>query len=127
MDNELVRRAARNSLRALYWLRAKRLEIDTRGRSRSDYKGTWEALSERESDAKMFVASEVDEQHLTRSAEYTLQILSEKVGVNKQDRILEIGCGVGRVGSVLAPRCARVDRGRYLAPHVNTCPKSAQL
>jgi ubiquinone/menaquinone biosynthesis C-methylase UbiE len=71
---------------------------------RSDYKRTWQHLSESENDAKMFVASTTDEATFTRSAEYTRALLERFVGVLPSDVVLEIGCGVGRVGAEVAPR-----------------------
>ena len=40
---------------------------------------------------------------LHRDAEATLDILRATVGVQPADIVLEIGCGVGRVGRILAP------------------------
>jgi len=100
-----IKRLARSAVRTGYWVWSRRLDSATAGVSRSDYKSTWHALSERESDAKMFVASDVDEASLAASAQVTLDTLDASVGVRPTDTILEIGCGVGRVGRVLAPRC----------------------
>lgn len=72
---------------------------------RADYKKTWERLAESSEDAKMAVAGYVDEANLALTAQRTLEILEKQVGVNDDDVILEIGCGVGRVGSVLCGRC----------------------
>lgn len=52
----------------------------------------------------MYVASTTDEDEFRRSAAYTVQLLESHVGIEPEDVILEIGCGVGRVGAVLAPR-----------------------
>ncbi len=72
---------------------------------RSDYKGTWQRLSRDEDEAKTFVAGTVDEAHFTSSAAVTLQLLQAFVQIKPTDVVLEIGCGVGRVGRVVAPLC----------------------
>jgi SAM-dependent methyltransferase len=100
-----LKRLARNAVRTGYWVWSRRLDTATAALSRSDYKATWHALSQRESDAKMFVASDVDEAAFATSADLTLATLDEFVGVRPDDVVLEIGCGVGRVGRVVAPRC----------------------
>lgn len=102
-----VRQAVKRAMRAGYWLWSRRLEGDAVRRDRSDYKGTWQTLSTTEQDAKMFVASDVDEDQLRASSRLTLETLDRLVGIRPDDVVLEIGCGVGRVGAALAPRCAR--------------------
>jgi ubiquinone/menaquinone biosynthesis C-methylase UbiE len=73
---------------------------------RSDYKGTWTALSRTHADAAMWVAGYTDEDELERTGTHTVEVLQQLVGVKPEDRVLEIGCGIGRVGKVLAPQCA---------------------
>ena len=114
-----IKRLARSAVRTGYWVWSRRLDAATAALSRSDYKATWHALSERESDAKMFVASEVDEAKFTASADLTLATLDEFVGVRPADVVLEIGCGVGRVGRVIAPRC-REWIGTDISAHMLT-------
>jgi SAM-dependent methyltransferase len=65
----------------------------------------WDAQAGSEDAAKLAVAGYTDEAELDRTAAATLALLEETVGVRPADTILEIGCGVGRVGRVLAPRC----------------------
>jgi ubiquinone/menaquinone biosynthesis C-methylase UbiE len=72
---------------------------------RSNYKDTWNALAQSMNSAKTAVSGFQDEEEYTRTALDTISTLSETVGVRKEDEILEIGCGVGRVGKELAPIC----------------------
>jgi ubiquinone/menaquinone biosynthesis C-methylase UbiE len=72
---------------------------------RGDYKQTWNRLSVREDDAKNGVAGHTDEELFAATAQATLALLQRTVGVRPTDTILEIGAGIGRVGSVLAPLC----------------------
>ncbi|HVF71417.1 MAG TPA: class I SAM-dependent methyltransferase [Chthoniobacterales bacterium] len=74
---------------------------------RSDYKGVWTALSESLSSAKMHVSGTEDEAVFEASGAGTSQFLLDNVGIKPTDVVLEIGCGVGRVGKHLAPRCQR--------------------
>jgi SAM-dependent methyltransferase len=51
----------------------------------------------------MHVSGYVDEPRFHNDAEDTLGLLRATIGVQPDDVILEIGCGVGRIGRVLAP------------------------
>ena len=73
--------------------------------SRQFYKQVWTNLSQTEGDAKIWVQGSEDEALMVESAGNELKRLQSMVGVNKTDDMLEIGCGVGRVGKVLAPIC----------------------
>lgn len=71
--------------------------------ARLDYKITWENLARSRQGAVMFVAGHDNEDLLHETADDTLKILRETVGIRPEDTALEIGCGVGRVGRALAP------------------------
>ncbi len=118
-----IRTLARRAIRTTYWLWSRRLEAPAIQQSRSDYKRTWELLSRREPDAKMFVASQVDAKHLADSAAYKVQILDREVGIRPTDIVLEIGCGVGGVAKLIAPRCAKwigTDISRHMLEHTGS-------
>src|ERR1700712_1484429 len=70
---------------------------------RSDYKTVWTGLSTTKEDAYMVVSGYTDEEKFHADAEDTLDILRATTGIRADDVFLEIGCGVGRVGRVLAP------------------------
>ncbi len=74
---------------------------------RSDYKTTWNALAGDETHARLHVAGHLDNAEWNRSAGVTKSVLEDFVGIRAEDEILEIGCGMGRVGRVLAPVCRR--------------------
>ena len=74
---------------------------------RSDYKGVWTKLSESLSSAKMHVSGTEDEAVFEASGAGTSEFLLTNVGIKATDVVLEIGCGVGRVGKHLAGRCRR--------------------
>jgi ubiquinone/menaquinone biosynthesis C-methylase UbiE len=75
------------------------------GLSRHAYKEVWVDLSTTEDSAKVWVQGSTDEGQLARSADYFVAQLDRLVGIHPVDDIMEIGCGVGRVGAVLAGRC----------------------
>jgi len=75
--------------------------------ARGDYKATWDAVAVDVDSAKLAVSGYTDEDEYARTARQNVQILEETVGLRPDDEILEIGCGVGRVGTALAPLCRR--------------------
>jgi ubiquinone/menaquinone biosynthesis C-methylase UbiE len=74
---------------------------------RSDYKRVWMTLSESLSSAKMHVSGTEDEAILEASGAGTSEFLLTNIGIDPTDVVLEIGCGIGRVGKHLAGRCRR--------------------
>ena len=74
---------------------------------RSDYKGVWTALSGSLASAKMHVSGTEDEAIFETSGAGTSEFLLKNFRVDSSDVVLEIGCGVGRVGKHLAARCCR--------------------
>ncbi|MBO0694593.1 MAG: class I SAM-dependent methyltransferase [Verrucomicrobia bacterium] len=74
---------------------------------RSEYKKVWSALSTTEDQAKLHVIGVTDEDSLRATGEQTLGFLQDSVGIRKDDVVLEIGCGIGRVGKVVAPLCRK--------------------
>lgn len=76
-------------------------------KNRNNYKQTWNALAKGMESAKKFVSGFQEEEEFTRTALKTIEILKTTVNVKTTDEILEIGCGVGRVGKELAPICSR--------------------
>jgi ubiquinone/menaquinone biosynthesis C-methylase UbiE len=72
---------------------------------RSAYKSVWNALSVTEQQAVAHVIGEVEEPAIQQAARDTMHWLEVSVGIKPEDVILEIGCGIGRVGQVLAPIC----------------------
>jgi ubiquinone/menaquinone biosynthesis C-methylase UbiE len=75
--------------------------------ARSEYKKVWSALSTTEEQAKLHVLGVTDEAALQSTGEETLRFLQESVGIRKDDVVLEIGCGIGRVGKMVAPLCRK--------------------
>jgi len=76
-------------------------------KDRSQYKDVWNEVSKDVDEAKVSVAGYSSEEEFNRSANLKLGVLKDTVGVKNSDTILEIGCGVGRMGPVLAPICKK--------------------
>jgi SAM-dependent methyltransferase len=74
---------------------------------RSEYKKVWSELSTTPDQAKLHVIGVTDEDALQATGEETLRFLQQSVGIRKDDVVLEIGCGIGRVGRVVAPLCRK--------------------
>jgi SAM-dependent methyltransferase len=85
--------------------------------TRHQYKSVWTSLSGTEGEAKYWVQGSESEEQLLVSARNDLERLRRAVGISPTDEILEIGCGVGRLGKVLAPIC-RVWTGCDVSPHM---------
>ena len=79
---------------------------------RSDYKSTWERLSATRNDAMLHIAGSTDEAKFAKTAQHTVELLEQFVGINSSDVVLEIGCGIGRVGKVLSERSAVLNMAK---------------
>ena len=84
---------------------------------RSDYKEVWTTLSGTLSSAKLHVSGTEDEAIIETSGIGTSEFLLKNVGIRPSDVVLEIGCGIGRVGKHLAPLCRRWI-GSDVSPHM---------
>ncbi len=102
-----LKRSVRSILQRLASTNADKRPQMTPFENRSNYKVTWNSLATSKRNAYVYVAGHSDEDQLHKSALYTIDILEKYVGVYPSDTILEIGCGVGRVGKVLSQKCAK--------------------
>lgn len=74
---------------------------------RSNYKETWNNLASTMDEAKIYVAGYTDETLLDEQGQHTVDLLDQFIGIKPTDTVLEIGCGVGRVGKILSQRCRK--------------------
>lgn len=72
---------------------------------RSDYKKVWDRQTADIETASLAVAGSFDEASLEGSAKYSIEMLKYTVGLHRNDVVLEIGCGIGRVGRPLSQEC----------------------
>jgi ubiquinone/menaquinone biosynthesis C-methylase UbiE len=70
-----------------------------------DYKAIWDNLSTNFTDASFYVCCIDDEAQIRTNGVQTAGFLQEVLQITPTDRVLEIGCGVGRIGRELAPYC----------------------
>jgi ubiquinone/menaquinone biosynthesis C-methylase UbiE len=84
---------------------------------RRQYAEVWNALAASPREARAATSGEQEEPGLRRSAQAVHERLTELAGIHPEDDILEIGCGVGRIGFGLAPRC-RSWTGADISPNM---------
>lgn len=72
--------------------------------SRSEYGRVWDSVSRNRKQARISVAGYSDDAEWQRSGASTADYIAATLRLTAQDRVLEIGCGTGRVGAQLAPR-----------------------
>ncbi|HXN35778.1 MAG TPA: class I SAM-dependent methyltransferase, partial [Opitutaceae bacterium] len=72
---------------------------------RSAYKSVWDRQAQDPDVAWLAVAGHTDEATLDLTARGTIDVLRATVGLDPNDVILEIGCGIGRVGKPLSREC----------------------
>ena len=73
--------------------------------NRRQYAETWNALANSERTARIAVAGKGWEWELRESAAKPIRNLVELVSIGAQDDVLEVACGIGRIGLELAPLC----------------------
>jgi ubiquinone/menaquinone biosynthesis C-methylase UbiE len=72
---------------------------------RSQYKNTWTHLASTYDSAVAHVIGQATEAEINATARQTVHYLQRSIGIFPSDTVLEIGCGIGRVGALLAPDC----------------------
>jgi len=73
---------------------------------RSHYKANWNDFAATDEAANNYVSGHRSFAEMRDSAEKHLAWIQETVGIRSSDVALEIGCGVGRMGQVIAPLCS---------------------
>jgi ubiquinone/menaquinone biosynthesis C-methylase UbiE len=71
-----------------------------------NYKTTWDAKSATPTHAMLSVDGSANEERLRTSGAYTARMVTAALDLKPTDRVLELGCGVGRIGRELAPHIA---------------------
>lgn len=84
---------------------------------RNLYKETWSSLSKTADDAKFWVQGSTDDETLDKTANNDLERFGRHLKWDTNTDILEIGCGVGRLGKVFAPR-VKSWTGCDVSPHM---------
>ncbi len=73
---------------------------------RSEYKKVWNELTPNFESAAVAATGESRLEDIYAAGEVVASRIAEKVSLSRNAEVLEIGCGVGRVGRAMAPRCA---------------------
>jgi SAM-dependent methyltransferase len=71
---------------------------------RTDYSAVWDALSTTPDTAARAAAGYSDEKDLRATGEEVACRIADAIGLQPSENVLEIGCGVGRIGWAMAPR-----------------------
>jgi len=71
----------------------------------NEYKHVWDKLSSSFDGAAFHVCCLTDEQEIRRNGALTADFLKRVLQLQPDHKVLEIGCGIGRVGRELAPDC----------------------
>ena len=107
-------------------------DLAKKPQSRWDYKNVWDKASSNFGNAKIGVAGFTDDDLFEKSATDSVEYICRNLNITEQCSVLEIGCGVGRVGKVLSKICSLwtgVDAsskmieyaGKYLKGIDNVC------
>ena len=72
---------------------------------RRRYAETWDTLAASPKQARAAACGECEEVKVRFSAQRPVSNITELAGIKITDDVLEIGCGVARIGLELAPRC----------------------
>jgi SAM-dependent methyltransferase len=75
--------------------------------ARAAYGAVWDRASASPSEARYAVAGDSDIAEYARTGRSTAEAIARQAAITSNDVVLEIGCGTGRVGAALAPRCHR--------------------
>lgn len=70
------------------------------------YREFWDRQSETVEAAILAVDGSIDETTVQNTGVWTAKQVAYALDLQPADRVLELGCGVGRIGRELAPRCA---------------------
>ena len=71
-----------------------------------NYKAVWDHKASTSRDAMLAVDGSANEDVLRMTGAYTARQVAAALNLKSTDRVLELGCGVGRIGRELAPKIA---------------------
>ena len=87
------------------------------------YGSVWDRGARTLHDARVSVAGYADQAEWDRSGEDTASHIAGRLGITRDHAVLEVGCGAGRVGDKLAPRCRHwtgADVSQKMLTHART-------
>src|SRR5215510_9341015 len=80
-------------------------KLETRPMQEESYKTFWEQAAATPQQAMAAVDGSANEETLQVTGRWTAEQVAHALLVQKSDHVLELGCGVARVGRELAPLC----------------------
>lgn len=83
----------------------------------TNYQSFWNDKATTVQGAMIAVDGSADEETLAATGRYSARQAMEALEIAPVDTVLELGCGVGRIGSLIAPNCA-VWHGVDIAPNM---------
>ena len=90
---------------------------------RSEYAAVWNELSCGEKESFKAATGHEDEEGLRITGTQVASRITSRIGVKKTDDVLELGCGVGRIGWAIAPLChawTGADISKNMLDHAKT-------
>lgn len=88
--------------------------------NQANYKDTWDSRAKTPEAAMAAVDGSTDESIVRHTGKWAADQVQAALDIGPRDEVLELGCGVGRIGRELADRCARwtgVDISRNMLRH----------
>lgn len=73
----------------------------------NSYKATWNNRVDSLKSGAIAVDGSTDEETLISNGVWTAEQMQSALDINKDDVVLEMGCGVARIGKLLAPHCKK--------------------
>ncbi len=102
-----------------YWqhpIRAARIFLAETARKNRGYKQAWEAVGQDAGWTFTMMNGSPDEATLQRTGREMAQRLVDSLAITREHRVLEVGCGVARVGRELAPQVGHWHGADISAP-----------
>lgn len=103
----ITQKMVRSFVTGRYWrhpIRALRIYRAETARKNTGYKSAWEAVGKDAGWAFTMMNGSPDEATLQRTGAEMATRLVDALAIEPQHRVLELGCGVARIGRELAPR-----------------------
>ncbi len=94
--------------------------------TQKSYHAFWEQAARTPESALLAVDGSADESILQATGRWTAAQVAQALLLQPDDQVLELGCGVGRIGRELAPQC-RSWHGVDIAANMLTVPNSGSV
>jgi len=72
----------------------------------NSYRRAWEIIGRKRDTALPMIDNSKNEEEISKSGQEVAERMQKAMNIQENMRVLDIGCGIGRVGKYLAPHCA---------------------